>query len=178
VSSRATSEKRARRRELNDLRWQRRCTWFCGMVTVHHILVPVDFGADSDCALEYAVMLAGNWDASLHLLHVIRGPLGAPETLTATRTAACARLEALLTPAARDARHVVTSCAVGTTAEEIVRYATEHAIDLIVMGTHRHGPTVHMTTGSIAEAVVARAPCAVLAVKAAPDHDRFLRRAS
>jgi nucleotide-binding universal stress UspA family protein len=46
-----------------------------------------------------------------------------------------------------------------------VEYATQHGTDLIVMGTHWHGPTFRMTTGSIAESVLGLAPCAVLAVK-------------
>ena len=38
-------------------------------------------------------------------------------------------------------------------------------IDRIVMGSHSHGPTFQMACGSVAEAVLGTAPCAVLAVK-------------
>jgi nucleotide-binding universal stress UspA family protein len=44
----------------------------------------------------------------------------------------------------------------------IVDYAKEHAIDLIVMGTHGRGPLGHFILGSVAERVVRLAPCPVL----------------
>ncbi len=53
---------------------------------------------------------------------------------------------------------------------EIVRYAKERDIDLIVMGTHGRGFVAHMLMGSVAEKVVRRAPCPVLTVRH-PEHD-------
>ena len=70
----------------------------------------------------------------------------------------------------REVRQATTSCEVGTPANAIVAYADENAIDVFVMGTHWHGPTALMVTGSIAEAVLGLAPCAVLAVKGAKVH--------
>jgi hypothetical protein len=49
----------------------------------------------------------------------------------------------------------------------IVDYASAHAIDLIVMGTHGRKGLAHMLMGSVASAVVRTAPCPVLTV-----HDR------
>ncbi|HEY5871124.1 MAG TPA: universal stress protein, partial [Candidatus Tectomicrobia bacterium] len=40
-------------------------------MTAQHILVPTDFSADADYALEYAMTLAGALQARLTLLHVI-----------------------------------------------------------------------------------------------------------
>ena len=52
----------------------------------------------------------------------------------------------------------------GTAATEIVRYAEEQDIDLIVLGSHgRHG--VKLLLGSSANAVLHHAPCDVLAVR-------------
>ena len=48
---------------------------------------------------------------------------------------------------------------------EIVRYAQESDIDLIVMGTHGRGFVAHMLMGSVAEKVVRRSPCPVLTVR-------------
>lgn len=47
----------------------------------------------------------------------------------------------------------------------IVDYATEHAIDLIVMGTHGRTGLAHLALGSVAEQVVRLAPCPVLTVR-------------
>jgi len=53
----------------------------------------------------------------------------------------------------------------GTPATEIVHYAEEEDIDLIVMGTHGRGFMSHMVMGSVAEKVVRTAPCPVLTVR-------------
>jgi nucleotide-binding universal stress UspA family protein len=50
-------------------------------------------------------------------------------------------------------------------AEEIVRYAQAHSIDLIVMGTHGRSAVAHLLMGSVAERVVRTAPCPVLTVR-------------
>ena len=55
----------------------------------------------------------------------------------------------------------------GAPAAEIVRYANDHAIDLIVMGTHGRGMVAHALMGSVAEKVVRHAPCPVLTVRSA-----------
>jgi nucleotide-binding universal stress UspA family protein len=55
-------------------------------------------------------------------------------------------------------------------AEEIVKYAKAHTIDLIVMGTHGRGAVAHLLMGSVAEKVVRTAPCAVLTVRH-PQHE-------
>ena len=56
---------------------------------------------------------------------------------------------------------------------EILLYAGEHDIDLIVMGTHGRGAVAHLIMGSVAERVVRTAPCPVLTVRH-PDHEFVL----
>ena len=53
----------------------------------------------------------------------------------------------------------------GHPADAIVDFATEHHIDLVVMGTHGRTGVARLVMGSIAEAVVRRAECPVLTVK-------------
>ena len=142
------------------------------MVALRTILVPIDFSETSSRALDFARMLADKCGASLHLLHVIGGPPASSGTGTDEQRDACARLDALLDDADREARHATTSCGVGTFPAEIIRYATDHAIDLIVMGAHTHGPAFRMCAPSIAECVLWSAPCAVLAVKGGPKDAR------
>jgi nucleotide-binding universal stress UspA family protein len=62
---------------------------------------------------------------------------------------------------------------VGAPFVEILRYAKEQGIDLIVMGTDGRGPIVHMLIGSVAEKVVRKAPCPVLTVRH-PQHEFVL----
>ena len=137
------------------------------MFAIRNILVPIDFSETSQRVLEIGRTLADACGASLHLLHVISHPLAATQTEDQQRRDACQRLEALLDGTDRDKRHATTACGVGTPVREVVNYATKHETDLIVMGTHWHGPTVPMATGSIAEGVLGLAPCPVLAVKSA-----------
>ncbi len=61
-----------------------------------------------------------------------------------------------------EVRHVLLE---GSPAEEIIRYATEQAVDLIVMGTHGRTGLERLLMGSVAEQVVRGAPCSVLVVK-------------
>jgi nucleotide-binding universal stress UspA family protein len=69
-----------------------------------------------------------------------------------------------------DRTGAVIATIVGSPFYEIVRYATEQQIDLIVIGTHGRGPLGHMLLGSVAEKVVRKAPCPVLTVRH-PQHE-------
>jgi universal stress protein A len=58
---------------------------------------------------------------------------------------------------------------VGVPAEVIVAEAEAEQADLIVMGTHGRTGLPHVLVGSVAEAVIRKAPCPVLAVKVSRD---------
>jgi nucleotide-binding universal stress UspA family protein len=146
------------------------------MVTIHGILVATNFSVASARALEFGRTLASLCSATLHVLHVVPHPfLGeqqpartVPELEIDLVEKGCRELETLVEPDKAAMPGIVTRCTVGTPAIEIVRYAADNAIDLIIMGTHSHGPTFQMFTGSIAEQVVRMAPCPVMTVKSAP----------
>jgi len=53
--------------------------------------------------------------------------------------------------------------------EQIIRYAREENVDLIVIGTHGHSALASMLLGSVAEKVIRKAPCAVLSMRH-PEH--------
>lgn len=151
------------------------------MIELRRILVPTDFSDTSGVAAKYAVALAEAFGASLHLLHVIEEPFvhgGAPQgyipDLQAFREPlrknAEGQLGKVLTAADRERFHARLVTKFGTPFLEIVRYAKEHDIDLIVMGTHGRGPIAHMLLGSVAAKVVRKAPCPVLTVHH-PEHE-------
>jgi nucleotide-binding universal stress UspA family protein len=144
------------------------------MMRLKTILVPSDFSECSDAAVRYGLELARRFDAKLHLLHVVQDPatqawaaegftLPILEVVAQWQKEAQTRLIASV-PAA-DAGRVTAFVTVTSPYPEILRYANEHAVDLIVMGTHGRGAVTHMLLGSIAEKVVRRAPCAVLTVR-------------
>ncbi len=67
---------------------------------------------------------------------------------------------------------------VGVPAEVIVAEAQAEQADLIVVGTHGRSGLPHVLLGSVAEAVIRKAPCPVLAVKARREGEAKERVAS
>lgn len=144
------------------------------MLTIKSILVPSDFSDCADGALRYALALNERFGAQLHLLHVVQDPYTqpwAPEAFTAPLgdllndwlAQARNRLSEAVPEAHRHSTLVTT--VVGSPSAEIVRYAEEQAIDLIVVGTHGRGPIGHALLGSVTERVVRKSPCPVLTVR-------------
>jgi len=154
------------------------------MITLKSILLPSDF---SECAAEaarYALALAEQFDAHLHLLHVIHDITSQvpdfgmglafpayvehlPERIQKLEEEAIRNL-AELTPDGWSARHGATIAVKrGQPFVEIIRYAREHDVDLIVVGTHGRSALAHALLGSVAERVVRKAPCPVLTVRPA-----------
>lgn len=143
---------------------------------VERILVPVDFSEHASLALSYANQLAEMYGARLHLLHVIDQvvypdfypPLVAPvgPASDELRRRSEARLNQLLAqlPYSNAETHVGS----GRALPEIVRFAEELAVDLIVLASHGLTGIRHMVLGSVTEQVVRAAPCPVFTVKILP----------
>ena len=146
------------------------------MISPKTILVPTDFSDASGLALTYAKELVRRFDSTLHLLHVVADADVSPGTealwgFSETEVQrgwvdeATAKL-ASLCPAEEQAAFAVRAAVeVGPTADGVLRYAGEHRIDLIVMGTRGRGAVEQLLLGSVAAEVVRRAPCPVLTVR-------------
>lgn len=149
------------------------------MISLKTILVPSDFSECSEAAVRYGRALAAAFQAKLHLLHVVQDPYTQPwaaeafpapigDLLEQWQAQAGTRLTAIVPEAERAS--VVVATLIGSPFFEILRYANEQSVDLIVIGTHGRGPLGHMLLGSVAEKVVRRAPCPVLTVRH-PQHE-------
>lgn len=141
------------------------------MIALNRILVPHDFSETSLAAVNYAVTLARNFAAEVTFLYVgdrsraeLEGevPIGPDGQVTESARRA---MLSVLDSADQAAIHPEFFVRTGTPAEEIVHFAREHEIDLIVMGTHGRGFVGHLLMGSVAEKVVRTAPCPVLTVR-------------
>ena len=141
------------------------------MIAMKKILVPHDFSDTSEAAVRYALALAQNFNAKVHLLHVsdkarfemaTEFPLGLDGALD---EAVRERLLKILTLQENIAFKPILEFRSGAPAAEITRYAMDADIDLIVMGTHGRGVVAHAVMGSVAEKVVRHAPCPVLTVR-------------
>ncbi len=141
------------------------------MVTLKKILVPTDFSEHSDKAVRYGAELASKFGAELHLVHAIEatpimygeGAYFPPETEAEIETAATKQLNEMTVPG--DGLTVQRKVVPGHPFVEIIRYAKENDVGLIVIGTHGRGAIAHMLLGSVAEKVVRKAPCPVLTVR-------------
>ncbi len=148
------------------------------MLNVRNILFAHDFSPGSNQALPYALDLAGRTGATLHLLYaeVLHGrpidpDMDPPSQREKIRTHLKKHAGDL--PEQRVVREVVRDVAV---APALLRYAEEHDVDLIVMGTHGRRGVQRILIGSVAEEVVRRAACPVLTVrrqKTPPDAERI-----
>src|SRR5882762_4902789 len=143
-------------------------------IALRRLLVPTDFSDASRAAVEYGVAFAENFRCTLHLLHVLETVTGAdpialdiPERSAIERSieaSAWDQLRRVLTSGEQARLTVELWIEWGSPVDEIIRYATEHAIDLISMGTHGRGGVERLLLGSVAAHVVRRGPCPVLTV--------------
>lgn len=148
---------------------------------IKSILVPVDFSSNSTRALEYAHTLAARFSASLHLIHVCEVPSLTTGSMDAYAVAYSNWSQQLGEEAERELLKllpklagvpVTTEVLFGSPARALVTAATNRKVDLIVMGTHGHGPLMHALMGNVAERVVRTAPCPVLTVREPKEAER------
>ncbi|HSL02349.1 MAG TPA: universal stress protein [Nitrospiraceae bacterium] len=141
-------------------------------ITLQHILVPVDF---SDCSLDalgYAAVVAQQAKASLMLLHVLEPvsygldfTLGQSKARRADAETWTKRLEELASSYRHPDVAVDFRLRGGFPADSILDSAKTLPCDLIVMGTHGRRGISHTISGSVAEAVLRKARCPVIAVR-------------
>jgi nucleotide-binding universal stress UspA family protein len=130
------------------------------------ILVPLDGSTAAEAALPLALQLARAESAGLVLLMVtsaIPAPDPAPvEPDLASNREAQAYLEAAREHLARDHPAVSTAVWRGVPASAIVRAAQHYGADRIVMTSHGRSGTERDIFGSVADAVLRRAPMSVI----------------
>lgn len=146
---------------------------------VDRIVVPVDLSTHSRAALVHAAALAREYDAGLHLLHVVEpmpdynlsGTLHAadPPSVPAVHSIeddVQDAIDSLLTNVDVDTARVQVAIEHGQPAPSIVDYATAHDADLLVLASHGRTGLQRFLMGSVAEKVMRSAPCPLFIVKA------------
>ena len=145
------------------------------MVPIQRILVPTDFSEPADAAVKWATTLAHEFNAELHILHVVPEPYMYPwgteltsvpinEILVQAEQAADERLRQVVAEAGAGPKAVHGRALIGSPVDVILGVAADERIDLIVLGTHGRGMVGHLLLGSVAERVVRRSPVPVLTV--------------
>lgn len=159
------------------------------MITLKKVLVPTDFSETSKAAITYAQELASTYHGSVHVLHVLPDASVQPwafavETETmglsfSERTKgwekrANEQMKDLFSETERKELDVRCVTKVGNPVQQILQYAKDQTVDLIVIGTTGRGTPPpetfgafprHSPMGSVAERVVRQAPCPVLIVR-------------
>ena len=135
------------------------------------ILLATDFSPSCESALRFASSLARDACAELLILHVQEPPAPLVDTGLGGFAAPAEpderrrrrQLAATVPPfsGVGHSHHLLT----GDPAAEIVRFAAEQQVDLVVVGTHGRRGVPRWLMGSVAEAVVRHAACPVLTVK-------------
>jgi len=122
---------------------------------IRHLVFAADFSRASETAGQVVREGALEMGARLHIVHVVPAgsdPAGAAVALT-NRTRMLGR-----------GLVFETALLAGRAAHEIVSYARDKRVDMIVIGTHGRTGMSRRILGSVAEAVVRLSPCLVLTV--------------
>ncbi len=145
------------------------------MVGIKKILIPTDFSEYSKSALPYAADFAKKYGAKLVLLHIFDEELFSPIFFEVGGSAKeyYDRLQDRFEAATDDFLSGIDTKGIeieaelgnGTPFVEIIKFARENGIDLIVMGTHGRSGITHALLGSVTEKVVRKAPCPVMVVR-------------
>jgi nucleotide-binding universal stress UspA family protein len=133
---------------------------------VQKILVATDFSSTAESAIEMATKLARDFNAPLIIAHVKPTPEvpGADDDVFDQAEDVERRQLEAIEPA--DSRityehHLLH----GRPSDQLLHLAEREAVDLIVIGTHGETNSPGVTMGVVAQAVLSRAPCAVVSVK-------------
>lgn len=140
-------------------------------VGLRRVLVAYDFSSDSELALSYGLSLATEYQAELHLLHVLPSRAYRPESPEVANLPrgiemgfreAAVKLKAALPVETRETCELRQAVRQGHPYREVLAYADEAGIDLICMGASGTGFGMRALFGSNADRVLRQAPCPVL----------------
>ena len=146
-----------------------------------NILVPTDFSECARFAVNTAIAIAKQNNATIHLLHVVDIPLTSydvgmntyeniPETMFLMDHAKKNMERLVAEPIFKDVT-ITSTVEFDLTYSRITNEATEKKVDLIVMGSHGASGFKELVLGSNTERVVRFSECPVLTVK--KDHTSF-----
>jgi nucleotide-binding universal stress UspA family protein len=152
----------------NEVEW---VAFSTGEIDLRRVLVAHDFSSDSQLALKFGCSLAQEYEAELHVLHVLERsrqkaalPWSAPrndndQIFAATKLEEAVPMEASLWC------KVVSSVRCGKPYDEVLAYAKEQKIDLICLGARGSGWSLGKLLGSNVDRVLRQAPCPILVAR-------------
>lgn len=153
---------------------------FVIMNQIDKILVPTDFSPTADNALRYAMWLASQLDADIHILHIVFPVVEAIDAPGAMAAFVSEQIKTAKTMLQLQVDRVTTQVNIaheytilpnidsdirtGSVISQITDCVEEASVDLIVMGTQGEHSLLERILGSTSSAIVRRANCPVLVV--------------
>lgn len=147
------------------------------MFKIKNILLPTDLSSTSLSAADYAVELANQYNAKIHLLHVLEKtpPILAIRSLDLSQEKILKSFEdegrkSLESAVKKIQKNRIEELNIepvlkkGIDYEEIIKYSKEYKIDVIVIATHGRTGILRTLLGSVAEKVIRYAKCPVLVI--------------
>lgn len=137
------------------------------MIHIDRILFPTDGSECAEQARRHALHLADHFDASLHVVRVEERAVDLADAVEVTEADLLPDLHgtsAAELPHLAEARVRERTVRDSSVAGGILAYTAEHDMDLVVLGSHGRRGLRRLVLGSVAEAVVRRAPCPVVTV--------------
>lgn len=152
------------------------------MAEIKRVLLPTDFSECAMAAADYACNMVDKFGAELVVLHVVHDVandipdfgmgLAFPAYLENTAEHrkevidyAQKSVDELIKSFPEVPTSVTSNVKLGTAHREIIDFAAENDIDLIVIGTHGRTGFSHAILGSVAERVIRHATCPVLTIR-------------
>jgi nucleotide-binding universal stress UspA family protein len=144
---------------------------------VKNMVFCTDFSPNADQAFLMAKDLAWRYGATLHIVHVMVtfsfSPIGEVHVpieydakfVERATDAANATIQERYANQLKQKQAYEIQILSGYPATEMIQFAKENSIDLIVMGCHGLTGIAHVLFGSTADRVVRKAPCSVLTVR-------------
>ncbi len=144
---------------------------------VKNMVFCTDFSPNADQAFLMAKDLAWRYGATLHIVHVMVtfsfSPIGEVHVpieydakfVERATDAANATIQERYASHLKQKQPYEIQILSGYPATEMIQFAKENNIDLIVMGCHGLTGIAHVLFGSTADRVVRKAPCSVLTVR-------------
>jgi nucleotide-binding universal stress UspA family protein len=144
------------------------------MKAFKNILFPIDFSDCSEKVFPHARDIAQAFEARLHLLFVVRDisyltTIDVPRDLLMNTVARIAKagedhMEMFVDKNLGSIVDHETKVVTGNPAEEILKFAHQQSIDLIIMGTHGRKGLERTLMGSVADHVIKNAAVPVLTI--------------
>lgn len=154
------------------------------MITVNRILCPVDFFPASDAAVGYAAGLASNYDATVHLLHVITPivatayeyAIDTTEIMKSIKRSSAEEMNKLAARIREAGASAEIEMRIGDVYDEIKKAIEVSTPDLLVMGTHGRRGIERWFMGSTTEKLLRHSPVPLLTISASGEKTTAIPR--